>query len=189
MFVIYTDGFGRWNYPDAGANQDLSQCADCNSTTGYNDFRFINSVGEVIDGKEGVIQYIQYAADQAQAMGNKPFFMVISLINPHDVLFQPAQFDASGYPPEYLQGDVPLPPTINQTFDTRPTCQAQYQTIGLQSGVTPSTPDQQHGYMYVHCMEWEVEKGLAGDWALPKSVNGIRSCACSLTYLYTPSMH
>jgi hypothetical protein len=32
-------GFERWNYPDAGANQDLSQCADCNSTTGYNDFR------------------------------------------------------------------------------------------------------------------------------------------------------
>lgn len=144
-----TDGFGRWNYPDAGANQDLSQCADCNSTTGYNDFRFINDVGEVIDGNEGVIQYIQYAANQAQAMGNKAFFMVISLINPHDVLFQPAQFEASGYPPEYLQGDVPLPSTINQTFDTRPTCQSQYQTIGLQSGVTPSTPSQQNGYMYV----------------------------------------
>ena len=37
-------GFGRWNFPDAGANQDLSECADCNSTTGHNDFRYIVSV-------------------------------------------------------------------------------------------------------------------------------------------------
>lgn len=142
-------GFGRWNYPDAGANQDLSECADCNSTTGHNDYRFINSVGEVVNGKEGVIQYIEYAAAQAQAMGNKPFFMVISLINPHDVLFQPAQFDASGYPPAFLEGDVPLPPTINESLATKPTVQTQYQTIGLASGVTPSTMEQQIGYMYV----------------------------------------
>jgi hypothetical protein len=112
--------------------------------------RFINSIGEVIDGKEGAIQYIEYAAAQAQAMGNKPFFMVLSLINPHDVLFQPQQFDASGYPPEYLQGDVPLPPTLNESLATKPTSQSQYLTIGLQAGVTPSTPEQQYGYMYVH---------------------------------------
>lgn len=106
-------------------------------------------MGDVVDGKEGVIQYIEYAAAQAQAMGNKPFFMVISLINPHDVLFQPAQFAASGYPPEYLEGDVPLPPTINESLATKPTAQQQYQTIGLASGVTPSTLEDQIAYMYV----------------------------------------
>jgi len=43
-------GFGRWNFPDAGANQDLSQCADCNATTGHNDRRFMVRVCVYTDG-------------------------------------------------------------------------------------------------------------------------------------------
>lgn len=142
-------GFERWNFPDAGANQDLSQCADCNSTTGHNDRRYIYDIGEVVDGKEGVLQYIEFAANRSQAMGNKPFFMVLSLINPHDVLFQPAQFAASGYAPEFLQGDVPLPSTLYEDLSTKPTSQSQYLAVGLASGTVPATLDQQNGYMYV----------------------------------------
>lgn len=100
----------------------------------------------MVDGKEGALAFIEYAAVQAQAQG-KPFFMVLSLINPHDVLFQPQQFAASGYPQEYLTGDIGLPASINESLATKPTCQQQFLNIGLGAGVIPSTYDEQLGYM------------------------------------------
>ena len=103
-------------------------------------------IGRVVDGKEGALAFIEYAAAQAQAKG-KPFFMVLSLINPHDVLFQPQQFAASGYPQEYLTGAIGLPASINESLVTKPTSQLEYRTIGLRGGVTPSTYDDQLGYM------------------------------------------
>lgn len=63
------------------------------------------SNGPVEDGEEGVLAYIDYVANKQQAAGKKnPFFMMMSLINPHDVLFYPSQFDASGYPSQFLEG-------------------------------------------------------------------------------------
>lgn len=103
-------------------------------------------MGSVIDGEEGAIAFIEYAAAQAQAQG-KPFFMVLSLINPHDVLFQPKQFAASGYPSEFLTGDIDLPATINESLATKPTSQLQYRNIGIAAGVTPSGYDEQLAYM------------------------------------------
>ena len=104
-------------------------------------------MGSVVNGKEGALAFIEYAAAQAQAQGNKPFFMVLSLINPHDVLFQPNQFAASGYPQEFLTGDIVLPATINESLATKPTAQEQILQIGLASGSTPRTYEEQVGYM------------------------------------------
>jgi len=72
----------------------------------------------VVDGKEGAIAFIGYAAAQAQAQ-RKPFFMVLSLTNPHDVLFHPQQFAASGYAPEFLTGDIGLPASVNESLATK----------------------------------------------------------------------
>ncbi len=74
-------GFSRWNPPDAGANQDVSEAGGGSVD---NDGRYMNSVGNAADGTEGVLQYLGSTAAQQQ-----PFFMVISLVNPHDVLFYP----------------------------------------------------------------------------------------------------
>ena len=83
-------GFSRWNPPDAGANQSVPEAGG-----GFidNDGRFINQVGTVQDGTEGALQYLSSTAAQQQ-----PFFMVISVVNPHDVLFYPSRtFDEAGY--------------------------------------------------------------------------------------------
>jgi choline-sulfatase len=104
-------------------------------------------VGSVVNGEEGALAFIEYAAAQAQAQGNKPFFMVLSLINPHDVLFQPQQFAASGYPQELLTGDIELPATVNESLATKPTCQEQFVNIGLAAGVSPNGYEEQVGYM------------------------------------------
>ena len=100
----------------------------------------------VVDGKEGAIAFIGYAAAQAQAQ-RKPFFMVLSLTNPHDVLFHPQQFAASGYAPEFLRGDIGLLASVNESLATKPTCQLQFRNIHNAAGVSPTGYDEQLGYM------------------------------------------
>src|SRR5213076_2493941 len=70
-------GFQRWDPQDAGANQDPSQFGGGDAD---NDGRFMNDNGPVKPGQEGVIAYLTSAAVQQQ-----PFFLVVSLVNPHDV--------------------------------------------------------------------------------------------------------
>ncbi len=92
-------GFLRWNPPDAGANQTVPEAGG-----GYidNDGRFIEQEGTVADGTEGALQYLSSSAAQQQ-----PFFMVISVVNPHDVLFYPSKsFDEAGYDGTWLEGNI-----------------------------------------------------------------------------------
>ena len=105
-------GFTRWDPPDAGANQSTSE-----EGGGYydNDGRFINSQGTPQAGTEGALQYLQGAAAQEQ-----PFFMVVSLVNPHDVLSYPRDFITNGYDDSWLVGDIGVPTTANE--DLLPTC-------------------------------------------------------------------
>ena len=77
-------GFTRWNPPDAGANQDIPEEG---GGIYDNDGRFMNSQGTPEAGTEGALQYLGSAAAQSQ-----PFFMVVSLVNPHDVLFYPKTY-------------------------------------------------------------------------------------------------
>ena len=97
-------GFTRWNPPDAGANQTVPEAGGGNID---NDGRFIESTGSVEAGDEGVMQYLSSAAAKQQ-----PFFLVISLVNPHDVLFYPSKtFTEAGYDDSWLQGDIQVPET------------------------------------------------------------------------------
>ncbi len=92
-------GFLRWNPPDAGANQSVPEAG---GGVVDNDGRFIESVGNAADGTEGALQYLSSTAATEQ-----PFFMVISLVNPHDVLFYPSKsFDEAGYDESWLEGDI-----------------------------------------------------------------------------------
>ena len=61
-------------------------------------------------GTEGAMQYLGSSAAQQQ-----PFFLVISLVNPHDVLFYPnAGFEEDGYDDSWLEGDIRLPATVER---------------------------------------------------------------------------
>lgn len=56
-------GFERWNPPDAGANQDVSQ-AGGGSTN--NDGRYMDHSGDAASGDEGVLQYLGSVAATQQ---------------------------------------------------------------------------------------------------------------------------
>src|ERR1044072_6387885 len=97
-------GFTRWNPPDAGANQGVPEAGG-----GFvdNDGCFMTSTGSPESGAEGGMEYLSSAAAKQQ-----PFFMVISLVNPHDVLFYPNEsFEEAGYDDSWLQGDIGVPAT------------------------------------------------------------------------------
>jgi choline-sulfatase len=131
-------GFTRWDPPDAGANQDTPEEG---GGIYDNDGRFINSQGTPEAGTEGALQYLSSAAAQEQ-----PFFMVVSLVNPHDVLFYPKTYDSAGYDDSWLQGEIDLPKTADEDLSTKPTVQAQFRRLFNATGPIP-TPRMKRNYL------------------------------------------
>jgi arylsulfatase A-like enzyme len=132
-------GFTRWNPPDAGANQSVPEAGG-----GFidNDGRFMESTGSTESGSEGVMQYLSSAAAKQQ-----PFFLVISLVNPHDVLFYPSKtFEEAGYDDSWIQGDIGLPATNEEDLSTKPSVQEQFLKIFNLTG-KPRTEKEKRAYL------------------------------------------
>ena len=123
-------GFTRWDPPDAGANQNVSEEG---GGTYDNDGRFMNSQGTPAEGNEGAVQYLQSAAAQSQ-----PFLMFVSLVNPHDVLFYPATYTSGGYDESWLAGEIQPPATAGEDLATKPTVQAEFLRLFNLSGPIPT---------------------------------------------------
>ncbi|HEU4737674.1 MAG TPA: sulfatase-like hydrolase/transferase [Solirubrobacterales bacterium] len=132
-------GWTRWNPPDAGANQSVPEAGG-----GFvdNDGRFMESVGSPEAGSEGVMQYLSSVADKQQ-----PFFLVISLVNPHDVLFYPSKtFEEAGYDDSWIQGDIEVPETNGEDLSTKPSVQEQFLRIFNLTG-KPKTKAEKRAYL------------------------------------------
>jgi arylsulfatase A-like enzyme len=123
-------GFTRWDPPDAGANQDVSEEG---GGLYDNDGRFMNQQGSASAGTEGAVQYLQSAAG-----GSQPFFLVVSLVNPHDVLLYPKHYTDGGYDNSWLQGQVEPPATVNEDLSTKPDVQKQFLHLFNASGPIPT---------------------------------------------------
>jgi choline-sulfatase len=132
-------GFLRWDPPDAGANQSVPEAGG-----GFidNDGRFMDSNGEVATGNEGILQYLDSTAAQQQ-----PFFMVISLVNPHDVLFYPSKtFEEAGYDESWLAGDIRPPETNEEDLSTKPSVQEEFLKIFNLTG-KPKSKAEKRAYL------------------------------------------
>jgi arylsulfatase A-like enzyme len=111
-------GFHDWNPPDAGANQELSEAGGGTVDT---DGRFMDSQGAALTGQEGALEYLSSRAAREQ-----PFCMVISLVNPHDVLFYPTTYEEGGYDAAWLRGSIRPPATAGEDLSTKPHVQKQF---------------------------------------------------------------
>ena len=144
-------GFTRWNPQDAGANQDVTEGGGApgipppwTHKSGNNDGRFMYDDGDYQDGKEGVLAYLN-----SVAVRHQPFFLIISLVNPHDVLFYPktyANMPVPHYDDSWLAGDIDIPVTVDERLDTKPTAQEQFRRISQLLGVL-DTPEKKHSYI------------------------------------------
>ena len=132
-------GFDRWDPPDAGANQSIPEAG---GGVTDNDGRIIESRGSVKDAAEGALQYLDSVAGKQE-----PFFLVISLVNPHDVLFYPSKtFEESGYDESWLAGDIEVPPTNEEDLSTKPSVQEEFLRIFNLTG-KPKSEAEKRGYL------------------------------------------
>ena len=128
---IATYGWSRWNPQDAGANQDIPEMG---GGLANNDGRFMASVGDYQDSSEGVLQFVTQVAATMQ-----PFFLVISLVNPHDVLAYPSKHGQAGYSSNWLKGDIGLPATVDESLASKPLAQREF--LKLSAALGPLNTD------------------------------------------------
>src|SRR4051794_30682850 len=104
-------GFAGWEPPDAGGDAKAKHFGGGNA----------GASGEGWDE-----DYTRQALDWlGRADLPEPFCLVVSLVNPHDVLGYPAQYQGGGYDPaEFRDLGVGLPPTVDEELGDKPGVQA-----------------------------------------------------------------
>jgi len=124
--VVYQDlaayGFDDWQGPDAGQDTELQNFGGGNADH---------------DG-DYTQQAVDWLTNRAASGSNKPFCLVVSLINPHDVLSYPKTYIEGGYSEDWLKGDIQdLPPTVSENLraNLKPSVQSQWKLF--QYGAQP----------------------------------------------------
>ena len=90
-------GFDGWVPPDAGGDTEPPGFGGGRAD---HDARYIE-------------QAVAYLRERARDAGGAPFCLILSLVNPHDVLAFPRTWE-DDYAPEDLQGDVGLPASVGE---------------------------------------------------------------------------
>ena len=109
-------GFQAWQGPDAGQDQDADHAG---LGPNLNDPRFIR-------------QAKSWLNNRFDTKNKKPFAMVVSLVNPHDVLAYPNSMDEFGYDESWLKGSIDqLPPTFSEDKlkNLKPNCSDTKYTV------------------------------------------------------------
>ncbi len=135
-------GFDQWDAPDAGGDAKPSNFG---GGTANNDGRFMTDA-------------LAFLEDRVQSPTGRPFCLIVSLINPHDVLgypgsnVSPPTYIAGGYDDTWLAPTtppIPRPPTVDENLNTnyKPIAQAGFQLI-MAAGLGPvNTPQLQLNYL------------------------------------------
>jgi choline-sulfatase len=123
-------GFDGWTWPDAGDNLKIENMG-AGSTK--NDQRFVDGRGQAakygdvphdILEPESVVHFLKtYDSD-------KPFCLIVSLVNPHDVLAYPSIYQQAGYnDADFQHLPIDRPPTWNEDLSTKPRAQAEFRVV------------------------------------------------------------
>ncbi len=147
--------FTQWDPPDAGRDTSIG---DCGWGIADHDSRFLSDA-------------LAYITEKIENPGGKPFCLVVSLVNPHDVLTYPNTYAEAGFIPEGQPGAstdptnttitngvprIELPPTVNEQLhqNFKPVCQADYLLKCAGLGVLP-TPTEKLNYLnfYAYLMK------------------------------------
>ncbi len=144
-------GWQRWNPDDAGANQSVPEMGGGQA---QNDARYMGSeTDDYTDGNEGILQFIKTKTAQDQK-----FFLIISLVNPHDVLAYPRNFEKGGYSDVWLEGDIKIPASNEEDLSTKPRAQRLFQKLSMSLGPI-NTRKRKLNYLnfYGNLIKWSDE--------------------------------
>lgn len=106
-------GFAGWDPPDAGITLDttlLGGGTPGTPSTNGNDPRYVSGVDGAVDFLDGPLP-------------DQPFFLVVSLVNPHDVHVYNQKPADVGYPFPPPVTDIPLPGNAGDPLTTKPAVQ------------------------------------------------------------------
>lgn len=117
-------GFAGWLPPDAG--EDVAP-EHFGGGRANRDLAYIN-------------QAVNFLYNVQQGNNTEPFALFLSLVNPHDVLSFPKTWQAD-YGPEFLEGDIELPATVDEDLSLKPTVQ-QLLVPYLAGGLGPLPTDE-----------------------------------------------
>jgi len=158
-------GFDGWTSPDAGDNLALENFGGGDVR---NDQRFINGRGQA--AKYGDVPYEALEPESVQHFletydSDQPLCLIVSLVNPHDVLAYPGTggamvdgqplYQAAGYK-DVMFENLPIdrPPTWNEDLSTKPRAQTEFRVLSNAGNgpITPDDEDAQLGYcrFYAH---------------------------------------
>ncbi len=133
-------GFADWEAPDAGENAKAEHFGGGNAGNG--------------EGWDEV--YTRQAESWlGRAELPEPFCLVVSLVNPHDVLGYPASYQRGGYDPaDFRDLGVELPPTIDEDLTSKPAVHSLMQ-MGMTAYMGPlrgrqAKLDYVNFYAYLH---------------------------------------
>ncbi len=134
-------GFGGWVAPDAGENAKAEHFGGGNA------------------GRSGRGWDEDYTrqVEQLLATGElpEPFCLIVSLVNPHDVLGYPNSYREGGYDVEQFRDlGVGLPPTVDESLATKPGAQA-ISRLGMTAYLGPLGSEREqldyvNFYAYLH---------------------------------------
>ena len=135
-------GFDAWDSPDAGGDTAKENFGGADATnTVKNDQRFVDDA-------------VAFLTDRIAHPTGKPYCLIFSLVNPHDVLSYPNQYEISG---GYKQvGDpwiaattpaIQTPPSLNDDLSKKPSAQNGV-LLAMAAGLgTLLTPSKQQNYL------------------------------------------
>ena len=139
-------GFQGWDAPDAGGDTRIE-----NFGGGYadHDQRYVNDAKAFLENR-------------ITSPTGRPFFLIVSLVNPHDVLGYPGvPLGGGDAVPAYIQGGydeswladtvppIPIPPTVDEDLvaNFKPTAHAAIKVVMAAGLGAVATPQVQHGYL------------------------------------------
>lgn len=155
-------GLADWEPPDAGENAKASNFGGGNAGPG--------------EGWDEVYTQ-QVESWLAQEDLPEPFCLIVSLVNPHDVLGYPASYEEGGFRREdFSDLGVQLPPTVDERLTNKPAVHALMR-MGMNAYLGPLSNRQQqldyvNFYAYLHrVVDEKIGRILAalGDPADPSS--------------------
>jgi len=124
---------GLYRKPPPGAARPWQPGSSEKVISGFN-----TEGGGTVDNDSRVVRGPNYSADQENACEflknrrntDKPFFMTVSLNNPHDIIYYPNRHILAGYHESIVEDeaykDFQLPPNFGSSLKTKPTAQQIY---------------------------------------------------------------
>jgi|SRR3954447_12282226 choline-sulfatase len=126
-------GFSGWDPPDAGTTlnaENLGGGTPGTSASNGNDPRYVS-------GADGAIDYLRGWGTRPD--NRKPFCLVVSLANPHDVHVYVQGYQSVGYPDDFESLPVRLPGNYADTLLNKPRAQLAIRVL-LDTVILPFNP-------------------------------------------------